>query len=99
METTTEAKEEDVMDMVSPIGLREVTTSAAVIRQRTRMETRMGIATQVEHAADAEEIATTKLEDDEDEVEVTEVTATADETSATPRSTAGTNAPFGSRTR
>ena len=59
----------------------------------------MIIATQVEQAVDAAEAAATKLEEEEDVVEMTETTATADViTAVTPRSTAGTTAPFASRT-
>ena len=59
----------------------------------------MIIATQVEHAVDAAEAAATKLEEEEDVVETTERTATADAiTAVTPWSTAGTTAHFASRT-
>ena len=59
----------------------------------------MTIATQVQQAVDAAEAAATKLEVEEEVLEMTERTATADEiTAVTPRSTAGTTAPFASRT-
>ena len=60
----------------------------------------MMIATLVEQAVDAAEAAATKLEVEEEVLEMTERTATADATTAvTPRSTAGTSAPFASRTK
>ena len=59
----------------------------------------MTIATQVHQAVDAAEAAATKLEEEEDVVEITERTATADAiTAIPPRSTAGTTAPSASRT-
>ena len=87
------------MEMVTPIAPREVTTTTAVTRRRTRTGTHMIIATQVEQAVDAAEAAATKLEEEEDVVEMTEITATADAiTAVTPRSTAGTTTPFAFRT-
>ena len=59
----------------------------------------MIIATPVEQAVDAAEAAATKLEEEEDVAGMTERIATADAiTAVTPRSTAGTTAPFASRT-
>ena len=85
------------MEMGTPIASREVTATTAVIRRRPRTGTHMIIATQVEQAVDA--AAATKLEEEEDVVEMTERTATADAiTAVTPWSTAGTTAPFASRT-
>ena len=53
----------------------------------------------MEQAVDAAEAAATKLEEEEDVVEMTEITATADAiTAVTPRSTAGTTTPFAFRT-
>ena len=99
VETAVEVKEEDVMEMVTPIAPREVTTTTAVTRRRTRTGTHMIRATQVEQAVDAAEAAATKLEEEDDVVEMTERTATADAiTAVTPRITAGTTAPSASRT-
>ena len=59
----------------------------------------MIIATQVEQEVDAAEAAATKFEEEEDVVEMTETTATAHDFAAViPRSTAGSTAPFASRT-
>ena len=59
----------------------------------------MRIITQVEQVVDAEEVAATKLEEDEDVDEMTERTVTAVAiTAGIPRSTAGTTAPFATRT-
>ena len=58
----------------------------------------MRIITQVEQVVDAEEVAATKLEEDEDVNETTERIVTAVAMSAQiQRSTAGTTAPFATR--
>jgi len=51
---------------ITQIAPREVTTTTAVTRRRTRTGTHMIIATQVEQAVDAAEAAATKLEEEED---------------------------------
>ena len=85
--------------LVTPIAPLEVTTTTAVTRRRTRTGTHMTIAAQVEQAVDAAEAEATKLEEEEDVVGMTERTATADSiTAVAPQSTAGTTAPFASRT-